>query len=1172
MLFANLLQVMAPLLLRYFLVSLSDESSSHGSSLKFVALLFTTQMGMSFALVHYHYLGGVVGGQVKAVLTAMVFEKSLRLSNNESTTWPDGKISNLLTVDSQRIESALLYANMIWSEPVAVVVALAILFYNLTWSALSGLLLLGVGAKGLEFSMGWLVSRRMAINAAVDHRILSLFEGLRNMKFVKFHAWEPYFLRRISDVRAAEVQQQHKLLSLQSTIMSLSTSLPSYAAMLSFIVFMTVHGRLTAAEAFSSLALFNCLRKPLNILPIVLNQLIDAWVSIQRIESFLKADDQQKTIEWDMNAVDVIKITNGYFSWNHAAEHNISSSAIDEETSLLSAHEEFSMPGSRISSLALSNVDLQVTPGELIAVAGPVGAGKSALLLALAGQMSQIRGHIVLGATRSFCSQVPWIESGTVQENILFGKPLLQPWYDEVVEACALKQDLKTWEHGDATYIGEQGITLSGGQKQRISLARTIYADADLLLLDDPLSAVDADVSQHIFNKAILGLLRRKTCLLVTHQRHIITQCDRVLWLEKGHIKASENPSNPSSGDELLSHLIPPQKNYQPNDSKNAEHGALTTEDDKAVHSDQDQNTVIDSETQKAGRVHGSVYKTYLSASGSIFHWPILFSILIVSQIAGIFTGVWLSWWVDNTLGWDNRAYIVGYILLGVVQSVLAWVYLSQASFTGLRASDNLFKTALSSVLYAPMSFHTANPVGRLMNLFSSDVNQLDNGVSGSVQAFFVLVGIAFSTFLLISVQFPLFVLSLPVIASVVSYTSAYYRASRQELKRFETVSRSTVAGNAVECIAGRQTIRSFGVQHIFQSRLSIAIDEASNFSYLMIASQQWLNLRLDTLGNVLILFVGALMVMSDNSIPASMSGLLMTYALAVVQIIPGIVSQTAEIENSFITVERMIQYGNEIPTEMSVSASVPPSTWPETGTITMKEVSLRYKSDHPRALKDVSFTISSEKKIGIIGRTGAGKSSIVSVLFRLFPLEHGSVLIDNVNIADLDIHSLRSKLAIIPQDPTLFQGTVRTNLDPSGEYADDDLCHALRKTNLYPQVHLDRDVQPDGKNFSLGERQLLALARVLVRDPRILVCDEATSAVDQDTDRAVQQTLLEAFQHRTVICIAHRLQTIIRYDRICIVDQGRVVDFQSPLALFDSNAEFRQMCELNYITRKDVV
>ncbi|KAH8429799.1 ABC transporter C family protein [Aspergillus melleus] len=292
------------------------------------------------------------------------------------------------------------------------------------------------------------------------------------------------------------------------------------------------------------------------------------------------------------------------------------------------------------------------------------------------------------------------------------------------------------------------------------------------------------------------------------------------------------------------------------------------------------------------------------------------------------------------------------------------------------------------------------------------------------------------------------------------------------------------------------------------------------------------------------------------------MSGLIMTYALAVVQIIPGVVSQSAEIESSLITVERMMYYGNEIPTEISTPATVPPPTWPEKGDITMKCVSLRYRSDLPRALHGVNLTISGGEKIGIIGRTGAGKSTIISALFQLFPLEEGSIVIDNINIADLDRQSLRSRLAIIPQDPTLFDGTVRSNLDPAEEYADAVLYNALRMASL-TRIHLDHRVLPHGANLSLGEKQLLALARALVRDPRILVCDEATSAVDQHTDEAVQQTLLTAMKGRTVICIAHRLQTIMRYDRICMIDQGRVVDFQTPRVLFDTNTQFQQMCRL---------
>ncbi|KAI9038101.1 P-loop containing nucleoside triphosphate hydrolase protein [Aspergillus affinis] len=1136
MLLANVLQVTAPLILRCLLISLSDESSSNRASFMYVAGLFITQMGMSFALVHYHYLGQVVGSEIKAVLTALIFEKTLRLSTTENSEWVDGKISNLITVDSQRIESAILYANMIWSEPIAVIIALVILFYNLKWSALGGLILLVTGAKGLDLSMGWLISGRVAVNAELDKRTASLREALQNMKFVKLHAWESYFLSRISDSRANEVHHQHTLLNIRSMTMSLSMSLPSYAAMSSFIIFMTVHGYLTAAQAFSSLALFNCLRKPLNILPMVLSQLIDAWISVKRIETFLSIDDQEEKIIWNFDAVDAVEITDGCFSWDSTARNEVSEDCsfpmTEEEDSmesdnLLRVGTEANTPTNSNTPFILSDINLHITPGELIAVAGPVGAGKTTLLSAIAGQITQIRGRLVLGSRLSFGSQIPWIESGTVRENIIFGKDFRKPWYDQVIEACALKPDLETWTQGDVTCIGEKGITLSGGQKQRISLARTIYADTDLILLDDPLSAVDEDVGQHIFKKAIRGLLRGKTCILVTHSERVLGRCDRVLWLEKGRIISSKSSYHSQPSSELVLRTVHTPESYAQN-SSDAATGFR--------HSNRPQETLKNAEDQR------------------------------------ISTGVWLSWWVDGIFRLSHLSYAGIYVLLGFIQSTLLWAYLSQAAVVGLRASDNLFKAVLRRILYASMSFHTANPSGRLMNLFSHDVSQLDNGVSDTIRAFIMLVGTAFSTFLLISVHFPAFVASAPAIALVSYYTSRYYRASRQELKRHETVSRSNIAAKVTECIAGRHTIRSFGVQEVFQRRLNVAIDKASNASYLMSASQQWLNLRLDTLGNTLIVFVGVLIVMSSSPISPSMSGLIMTYALAVVQIVPAVISQSAELESSLVTVERMIFYGKETPVETSESAVMPSSTWPATGSITMTNVCLRYRSGLPQALRNVSLKIDGGEKIGIIGRTGAGKSSIISVLFRLFPLEHGSVFIDDMDVADVDLHCLRSRLSIIPQDPTLLRGTVRSNLDPAGEYEDHVLYEALRKASLYPQLALDREVHSDGSNFSLGERQLLALARSLVRNPAILICDEATSSIDQDTDRTVQQSLLDAFCKRTVICIAHRLRTVIRYDRICIIDQGSIVDFRSPLDLFDTNAGFRQMCGLNQITRADIV
>ncbi|KAE8378325.1 P-loop containing nucleoside triphosphate hydrolase protein [Aspergillus bertholletiae] len=1177
MFFANLLQVTSPLVLRYLLDNLPDISNPDGKHqeplgppLIITVALFMTQMGMSFALVHYQYLGQVVGSEVKAALTALVFDKSLKLANCERSEWTDGKVSNLITVDSQRIESALQYAHMIWSEPIAVIVALIILFNNLSYSALSGLVLLIAGAKGLDFAINWLMSGRIVINAQIDRRTTWLHAMLHNIKFVKLHAWEPYFMRQISDARATEVKEQGMLLRLRSTILSLSMALPSFAAMFSFILFMTLNRRLTSAEAFSSLALFNCLRKPLNILPVVLTQLIDAWISVQRIETFLCTPDQEGTVHWDFGAATVVNVVSGYFAWDaaHSQDLSMHNSTQDEFTileseQLLSAEELRPVDALKPHS-ALQDINLTIHSGELIAVTGPVGSGKSALLSALSGQMVQLRGSITLGANAVLCPQAPWILSGTVQDNILFGMPMRQSWYDKIIEACALLPDLEAWVDRDSTLIGEQGITLSGGQKQRISLARAIYSDTDLILLDDPLSSVDADVGHHIFTKAVCGLLRSKTRILVTHQPTFLAQCSRIIRLEHGRITKIATYADFSTQDDYVPSRVEPEIGTQ---------GPNGTEDGEATLdlSNELSAKVLSHEAQESGSIPWSIYRAYFSASGSILQWPFVITLLLLSQTAAIMSGVWLSWWVDDAFRWTSAAYIVGYVTLAVAQSILMWAYLTHSSILGLKSSSSLFSAAVKRVLSAPMSFLTVTPAGRLMSLFSNDINQLDNGVNEIMKAFFLLISTAVSTLLLICVNFPIFFAVLPFLGWTTYYTAKYYQASRRELKRYETVSRSSVAAKAVEYIAGCPTIRSFRAQDVFFRQLCRAMNQASNFSFLMSASQQWLNLRLDTMGNLLVLAVGILIVASEGSISASMSGLIMTYALAVVQIIPGVVSQTADVESSLITVERMVYYSRMIATEDSVSAEMPPPGWPQDGKISMKDVSFRYQPSLPWVLQDLTLSVSPGEKIGIIGRTGAGKSSIISLLFRLFTFERGHVQIDDVDISNLDLAALRSKLSIIPQDPTFFQGTVRSNLDPFGQVSDQTLNDALQKSRLHPQVHLDQEVVAGGQNFSLGERQLLALARAFVRNTRILLCDEATSAIDLETDDVIQATIRKTFHDRTIICIAHRLRTIIQFDRICILDQGKVVAFERPTVLYDQTPVFRQLCEKNGIARMDL-
>ncbi|KAB8235482.1 uncharacterized protein BDW43DRAFT_298983 [Aspergillus alliaceus] len=794
-------------------------------------------------------------------------------------------VSSICTKLSPADASRLICPILTGLEPLAIIMALVILFYNLTWSSLSDLMLLLAVAKGLDLTMGWLMSGRIAINAQVDHRTTWLHEMLHNFRFVNLHVWEPYFLGQISHARATEVRLQATptLLSIRSTIMSLSVDLPSIVAMFCcLITFMTLEHRLTLAEDFSSLALFSCLRKPLQILPVVL-QLVNAWVSIQRIEDFLQALEKRLFTYIELDSLDM-----------------------------------------QNSSLPLQDIDFFINSGELVTIIRPVGSGKSALLSTLASQMVQLQDSTAL-------------------------------------EACALLSDLELWADRDRTLIGEQGATLSG------------------VLLYDPLLSVDTGVGHHIFTRAICGLLRRKNRILVTHQRNVLPQCTRILCLEQGYLKEIDTASNLSLQD-----------------------GGLHNSD---VVPDADEGQ---------------------SSENS------------VSQVGRILNGAWLTWWVDDTF------------------RILIWVYLARSLILGPEASDSVYRAALKRVLSAPI-------------LFLSHTN--------------------WATYIVAVLSF---------LGWAIYYTGKYYQASRRELKRDETVSRTVAASRAVEYITGCLTIRRFGAQ------------SANNHSFLISASQQWLNPRLDTVGNVLDLIVGILTVIFSDTVSASMAGLIITYALAIV-------------ESSLITVERMVSYSRDIASE---------------------------NQDLPWVLQNLTLSISAEEKIRIIGRTGAGTSPIISLL------------IGDVDISSLDLAAPRSKLAIIPQDPTFFQGRVRSNLDPLGDYSTEALNKALQN----PQV------VAGGQNFSLGGRELLALARALVRNTRILLCNEATSAIDPETDDAIQETIREAFHGSTVFCLAHQWRTIIHFDRICLLDQGRIVAVEKPAVLYGQVAGSQQLCEKNGIKRTDLM
>ena len=769
---------------------------------------------------------------------------------------------------------------------------------------------------------------------------------------------------------------------------------------------------------------------------------------------------------------------------------------------------------------------------------------------------------------------------------------------------------------GDSTEIGERGITISGGQKQRLNIARAIYFDADIVIMDDPLSAVDAHVGRHIFDSAILGLLKDKCRILATHQLWVLNRCDRIIWMEAGKIQAVDTFANLMRDHEGFQQLMESTSVEAEKDAPAAAAAPADDEDGKAKKKKKAQG-LMQSEERAVASVPWSTIADYVRSSGSILNGPLVVLLLVLSQGSNIVTSLWLSWWTSDKYGLQTGVYIGIYAALGATQAMLTFTFMVSLSIFGTTASKAMLRRAIERVLRAPMSFFDTTPLGRITNRFSRDVDVMDNALSDAMRMYFFSVGSIVSVFALIIAYFHYFAIALGPLFLVFLFATSYYRASAREVKRFESVLRSTVFAKFGEGLSGVASIRAYGLRDHFRGDLRKAIDNMNSAYYLTFSNQRWLSIRLDMIGNLLVFTTGILVVTSRFAVSPSIGGLVLSYILAIVQMIQFTVRQLAEVENGMNAVERLQYYGQQLEEEAPLHTVDVRPAWPETGEIVFSSVEMRYRAGLPLVLRGLSMHVRGGERIGIVGRTGAGKSSIMSTLFRLVEISGGRIAIDGIDIATIGLHDLRSRLAIIPQDPTLFRGTVRSNLDPFNEHTDLALWSALRQADLIAddavapaavaadrvaptaggaasssgvvsaavpaaaasagardasRVHLDSIVEEDGLNFSLGQRQLMALARALVRGSQIIVCDEATSSVDMETDDKIQATIANGFRGKTLLCIAHRLRTIIGYDRICVMDQGRIAELDSPAVLYQMEGGiFRGMCDRSGIRSDDI-
>ncbi|KAL4073127.1 P-loop containing nucleoside triphosphate hydrolase protein, partial [Scleroderma yunnanense] len=835
----------------------------------------------------------------------------------------------------------------------------------------------------------------------------------------------------------------------------------------------------------------------------------------------------------------------------------------------------------------IKHLDMEIPHGKLVAIVGVVGVGKTSFLQGLIGEMQRTAGTVEFCGTVSYCAQSAWIQNATIRENICFGRPFEEERYWRAVRDACLEADLLILPNYDLTKVGERGITLSGGQKQRINICRAIYCDADIQIFDDPLSALDARVGKEIFHNVFKNGTIGKTRILVTHALHFLPDVDYIYTMVDGQIAEHGTYNDLISSDGTFAKFIN-EFGSKDDSSQKSDEVKETRSKASTQEAVEDEANVQEKECNMAA-VRWKVYKQYLSAGRGIIFVPLIFLCSMVMQIIVVMPVYWEGMRWHHSQGF----YMGIYAVLGVSQAITTFFLGAVISFLTYHASQKLHERAIHRVLYAPMSFFGTTPLGRIMNRFAKDVDNIDNIMGDALRMLIMTTTQMLSAVILISAILPWFLVVVFAVFVLYFYAAAFYHA--------KAILRDSLHSHFSETLSGLTTIRVYGEVDRFTKENHKLVDVENRACWLTVANQRWLGTHFDLLGTILTFAVALLTVGTRFTISPGQTGVVLSYILSVQTSFSWSVRQFADVENNMHSVERIVYYAEEIEQEAPhyVNKVPIPADWPSEGRIVLNDVVMKYRPELPPVLKGLSMTVVPGEKIGIVGRTGAGKSSIMTALYRIVELSSGSIEIDDVDISDVGLSRLRKSISIIPQDAFLFSGTLRTNLDPFGVYDDARLWDALRRAylvdflqelqpgpfegvlpsdswvagTLFGLFGLDSPIEEEGMNLSIGQRYLVSLARALVNDTKILVLDEATASVDYETDRKIQDTIASGFKDRTILCIAHRLRTIISYDRICVLDAGAIAEFDKPANLFAiPNGIFRGMCETSSISLDDIM
>ncbi|KAM0753526.1 ABC transporter [Meredithblackwellia eburnea MCA 4105] len=1136
---------------------------------------------------------GQCGILARGALISACYRRAMVLSGKSRVTITNSKLVNHISTDVSRIDFASSFVHFSWCGVLQLLEVFIILLVYLGVSSLTGIALLLIYLPVQFAVLKTMYKVRTKSMVFTDARIKLISELLMGIRVIKFFSWENPYLARVHQYRKKELVGIRVLLVIRTATMALGLSMPILASIITLVVYSFTGHSQNPAQIWTMIALLNLLRMPLIMLPTSLSTIIDAHNALNRLMHVFTASTLEETFLVDLAAPLAIDVDDASFAWEASAPPTSGKSEKKAKSHSSKKEEPGAVEG---PPSELWDIDLKIPKGELWILCGQVGSGKSSLLQGLIGEMRKTKGSISFGGTVSYCAQTAWIQNASVRENIVFGRPFDEERYWRCVKDACLLPDFDMLPDGDQTQIGERGISLSGGQRQRVSLCRTLYYDADICLLDDVLSALDAHVGRTVMEQCILRSMKEKTRLLATHALHFMPLADRIVCIDNGRITESGTYNELLLAKGTFARLAAEYGRSEGETQGEASKSTEATQDDKITGESADGSTpasldetldeektqngdgeeqspsqkqppkqLMQAEELVTGSISGKVYAKFFRAANGWTTVPTILFALIIMQGAQVVSQFELVWWQTNRWNHGQNFYLGVYAALGITTTLFTFLAGTATVIAGTIASRALHQEAIVSVLSAPMSMFDTTPIGRILNRFTKDIDSLDNRFNDSSRMALLTFVQIIGAFILVAIVEPYFIIAVLGVAVVYVLLWVYYKQSAREIKRIDNVLRSSLYAHFSESLAGLATIRAFGEQDRFIKDNERFIDGENKAYLLTVINQRWLGVRLDLMGALLSFIVALISVGKRDTISPSHIGLVLSAILSIQQSWSTGLRQYAEVENNLSSVERLQYYADNLPAEAPpvIEGSRPEKDWPQRGEITFEDVEMSYRPDLPKVLKGVSFTIQPGEKVGIVGRTGAGKSTITLCLFRIVELASGAIKIDGVDISKLGLKDLRPTIAIIPQDALLFNGTLRSNLDPFGDYDDAVLWSALQRAGLTAdgtetpdkdkraRFTLDSKVEDEGLNMSVGERSLVSLARALVKDSRIVVLDEATASVDMENDSRIQRTIASEFRDKTLLCIAHRINTIAGYDRILVMDAGRVVAFDTPENLF---------------------